>query len=55
MPLHEATTVGREFWSDGYLASTIGKHGDEGTITKYVKEPGNDYLKLHRNEQMSLF
>ena len=46
---------GGEFWSDGYFASTVGKHGDEGMIAKYVKNQGNDYLKLHRNEQLSLF
>ena len=34
---------GGEFWSDGYFASTVGKHGDEGTIAKYVKNQGNSY------------
>ena len=38
---------GGEFWSDGYFASTVGKHGDEGMIAKYVKNQGNEYLKLH--------
>ena len=28
---------GGEFWTDGYFASTVGKHGDEHTIGKYVK------------------
>ncbi|HEY9640744.1 MAG TPA: IS200/IS605 family transposase [Coleofasciculaceae cyanobacterium] len=46
---------GGEFWSDGYFASTVGKHGDEGMIANYVKNQGNDYLKLHRDEQLSLF
>jgi putative transposase len=45
---------GGEFWSDGYFASTVGKHGDEGMITKYVKNQGNEYLKLHRDEQLAL-
>jgi REP element-mobilizing transposase RayT len=27
---------GGEFWSDGYFASTVGKHGDEAKIGKYV-------------------
>ena len=44
---------GGEFWSDGYFASTVGKHGDEGMITKYVEAQGKQYLKLHRNEQLS--
>jgi putative transposase len=46
---------GGEFWSDGYFASTVGKHGDEGMISKYVKNQGKEYLKLHRNEQLTLF
>ena len=27
---------GGEFWNDGYFASTVGKHGDENMISKYV-------------------
>jgi putative transposase len=46
---------GGEFWSDGYFASTVGKHGDEGMSANYVKNQGHDYLKLHRNEQLTLF
>jgi putative transposase len=46
---------GGEFWSDGYFASTVGKHGDEGMIARYVQNQGNDYLKLHRDEQLTLF
>lgn len=46
---------GGEFWSDGYFASTVGKHGDESMIAKYVKNQGNDYLQLHRDEQLALF
>ena len=46
---------GGEFWSDGYFASTVGKHGDEGMIAKYVKGQGKEYLQLHRNEQLRLF
>ena len=46
---------GGEFWSDGYFASTVGKHGEEGMIARYVQNQGNDYLKLHRDEQLALF
>jgi len=46
---------GGEFWSDGYFASTVGKHGNESMIAQYVKAQGNDYLQLHRNEQLTLF
>ena len=46
---------GGEFWSDGYFASTVGKHGDEGMIAKYVQGQGKEYLKLHRDDQLMLF
>jgi len=46
---------GGEFWSDGYFASTVGKHGDERMIAEYVKDQGNNYLQLHRDEQLALF
>ena len=36
---------GGEFWSDGYFASTVGKHGNEGMIGEYVKKQGQDYKK----------
>jgi putative transposase len=46
---------GGEFWSDGYFASTVGKHGDEGMIAKYVKGQGGEYHILHKSDQMELF
>ncbi|MEY2983668.1 MAG: hypothetical protein RLZZ568_285 [Cyanobacteriota bacterium] len=46
---------GGEFWSDGYFASTVGKHGDENMISKYVKDQGGEYMKLHQSQQLSLF
>ena len=47
---------GGEFWSDGCFASTVGKHGDEEVISRYVKEQGEDYLKLYKQaQQLSLF
>ena len=46
---------GGEFWTDGYFASTVGKHGSEETIANYVKEQGNTYVKLHENRQLALF
>ena len=46
---------GGEFWTDGYFASTVGKHGNEHTITSYVKQQGNDYHKLHEDHQLTLF
>ena len=46
---------GGEFWSDGYFASTVGKHGNEDMVSNYVKNQGNTYSKLHENHQISLF
>jgi Transposase and inactivated derivatives len=47
---------GGEFWSDGYYVSTVGKHGNETAIGKYVKEQGveKEYKKL-ASQQLSLF
>ena len=46
---------GGEFWTDGYFASTVGKHGNENMIGKYVKSQGKVYEKLHENRQLALF
>lgn len=46
---------GGEFWSDGYFASTVGKHGDESSIAKYVKQQGKEYQKLYEDRQLRLF
>ncbi len=46
---------GGEFWTDGYFASTVGKHGDETMIGKYVKEQGGKYQKLHTDHQLAFF
>ena len=37
---------GGEFWSDGYFASTVGKHGDESMIANYVKNQGKIVSRL---------
>ena len=46
---------GGEFWSDGFFASTVGKHGDEAMIGKYVKEQGKSYEQLHSDHQLTMF
>jgi REP element-mobilizing transposase RayT len=47
---------GGEFLCDGYYVSTVGRHGSEETIRKYVQNQGeaNEYKQLH-TEQLSLF
>lgn len=34
---------GGEFWTDGYFASTVGKHSDEKKIGSYVQSQWQDY------------
>jgi len=46
---------GGEFWTDGYFASTVGRHGDERKIANYVKNQGNEYHKLYEDRQLRLF
>ena len=46
---------GGEFWSDGYFASTVGKHGNESLIGEYVKSQGQTYDQLHTDYQLRLF
>ncbi len=46
---------GGEFWTDGYFTSTIGKHGNDNMIGRYVKNQGKEYKKLHENYQLTFF
>ena len=46
---------GSELWTDGYFASTVGKHGNEKTIGTYVENQGQVYTKLHESYQLTLF
>ena len=47
---------GGEFWSDGYYVSTVGQHGNEETISKYVKNQGEgkEYKRV-LVQQLSFF
>jgi REP element-mobilizing transposase RayT len=46
---------GGEFWTDGYFAGTVGKHGVENMISDYVKKQGGTYQKLQGEYQLALF
>ena len=46
---------GGEFWSDGYFASTVGKHGNENMIGKYVQNQDKEYKQIHERNQLTLF
>jgi REP element-mobilizing transposase RayT len=41
---------GGEFWSKAYYVSTVGKHGDEKNIARYVRNQGTgkNYKTLHQ-------
>ena len=47
---------GGEFWTDGYFISTVGQHGNESVIKKYIQNQGTEveYEQLHK-EQLNLF
>jgi len=47
---------GGEFWSKGFYVNTVGRHGDENTIRKYVQSQGrvSEYRQLH-SQQLELF
>ena len=46
---------GGEFWTDGYFASTVGRHGHEKAIGASVKRQGSGYQKLHEDRLLALF
>ena len=47
---------GGEFWSDGFYINTVGRHGSEGEIRRYIALQGRqgEYSKLH-TQQLRLF
>ena len=47
---------GGQFWTAGYYISTVGQHGNEQMISKYIKQQGREkeYKQLH-NQQLELF
>ena len=49
---------GGEFWTRGYYVGTVGEHGNEAVIQKYVKNQGrnlDEYKKIHEGKQLKLF
>lgn len=47
---------GGELWTDGYFISTVGQHGNESVIKKYIQGQGTEsqYEQLYE-EQLNLF
>jgi len=56
VPTAKTKLWGGELWSDGYYAGTVGRHGSEEQIRKYVDRQGRtgEYQTLHQ-QQMALF
>ncbi len=52
MPELKKELWGSSLWTSGYFASTVGKHGNETVIGKYVKEQGRatEYVQIHKDQ-----
>jgi len=48
---------GGEFWGKGYFVNTVGQHGTEKMIAKYVQSQGieKEYKSLKKTNQLKLF
>ena len=49
---------GGNFWTDGYYVGTVGEHGDEQVIARYIRNQGREmagYKKIHDDMQLELF
>jgi len=49
---------GGEFWTEGYYVSTVGQHGNEETISNYVRNQGKEkeyQIMLKQPLLLSLF
>ena len=42
---------GGNLWTSGFYVATVGEHGNEETIAKYVRNQGDEYRKLHRGNE----
>jgi len=52
MPDLKKALWGSSLWTSGYYASTVGKHGNETVIGRYVKEQGRapEYVQIHKDQ-----
>lgn len=49
---------GGKFWTSGYYVNTVGRHGNEESMKKYVQDQGKHYKQIQRKElleQLALF
>ena len=51
VPLVRQQLWGGAFWSSGYLIDTVGRHGSEETIRRYVQQQGceDEYKRLYQH------
>jgi REP element-mobilizing transposase RayT len=44
---------GGEFWPDGYFINTVGRHGNEEVIKRYIQNQGKEsrYEVLHKSQK----
>ncbi len=56
LPWVKKSLWGGAFWTSGFFISTVGRHGNEAVIRKYVQEQGTEpeYQVLHV-QQLQLF
>ena len=56
VPSVKSLLWGGAFWSSGYYIDTVGRHGSEDVIRRYVQNQGqgHDYRKLHE-QQLEMF
>jgi putative transposase len=55
MPDLKKSLWGSAFWSSGFFVHSVGRHGSETVIRRYVKQQGiKDYQQLHAG-QLDLF
>lgn len=47
---------GGQFWTDGYYVCTVGQHGNEDSVRKYIQQQGKEeeYKQLY-SQQLELF
>ncbi len=52
MPELRKELWGSSLWTSGYYSATVGKHGNETVIGKYVKEQGREteYIQIHKDQ-----
>jgi len=56
MPSLRKDLWGGAFWTSGYFINTVGRHGTESVIRRYVREQGtqDEYMPLH-TQQLGIF